>query len=358
MTKQCIMKLTVVTLVLLVLRTAFAVQVQDLVRLKGTETSTLLSMGLVVGLAGTGDSKLAPVMRSLAEVINRLIDQNIVASELANAKNVALVALEATIPASGVREGDRIDVHVSALGSAKSLQGGRLFLIPMVGPLPDSPVYAFASGQVLIEDVSVPTVGVIRKGAQVTVNVMAQYFDEAGRLTLVLNEEVATWPMATNLANVINDVLVPDGPNIAKAIDQRNVEIEVAAHERVDPANFISQILQSYIDPGLINTGARVLINEKTGTIVVGAEVQISPVIITHQGLTITTITPPPESSPQNRIVEDSAWTSLDPEKRAGPKLADLVEALKQLQVSAADRIAIVKEIHRAGKLHGQLITH
>ena len=336
---------------------ARAVQVQDLARLKGAESNKLVGMGLVVGLTATGDGgKFRPAMRPLAQVIARLMDESVVAAELSDSKNVALVALSANLPSSGVREGDRVDVHVSAIGPAKSLKGGRLFLIPMVGPLPGSPVFAYAEGAVTIEDAASPTVGVVKNGAQLTRDVMAQYLDRYGRITLVLKEPIATWPMANNLASLINGVMAPDGPNIARAVDQKNIVVTLPQYEQADPAAFISQILQSYMDPSQIGTGARVVINERTGTIIVSGDVQISPIIISHKGMTITTITPPPrptELAPQR---DEVGFVPIDPERRGGAKLADLLSAFNQLKVDAPDRIAIIKEIYRSGKLHAQLI--
>lgn len=336
---------------------ASAVQVQDIVRLKGAESSKLVGMGLVVGLKGTGDGgNFAPAMRPLAEIIGRLIDPNVVAGELADSKNVALVALTAEIPSSGVREGDRIDVHVSAVGPAKSLAGGRLFLIPMTGPLPNSPVFAFAEGAVTIESSDVPTVGRVERGAQLTRDVMTRYLDSYGRITLVINEANASWPVANNLSSLINGLIAPDGPNVAKAIDQKNVLIEVPMYERQDPAAYISQILQTYIDPSQVATGARVVINERTGAIVVSGDVQISPVLISHEGLTITTVTPPPGQLLFEPIAEESHFVSIDPEKRGGAELQDLLAAFNQLKVPAQDRIEILKLMHNSGKLHAQLI--
>lgn len=336
---------------------AWGAQVQDLVRLKGAEASKLTGMGLVVGLAGTGDGgKFLPAMRPLAAVIQQFVDPTVVAAELKDAKNVALVALSATLPESGVREGDRVDVYVSAIGPAKSLAGGRLFLIPLTGPLPGSPIYAFAEGPVVIEDPSTPTVGVVRGGAQLTRDVMARYLDEGGRLTLVLHESVASWPVANNLALLINSVMAPEGPALARAIDQKNVIVQVPPQERADPAAFISQILQTYVDPALIGGGAKVVINQRTGTIIMSGDVQLSPVIISHKGLTITTVNPPPQPTPAAPLTERMNFVALDPEKRGGARLADLLAAFNQLKVEPADRIAIIREIHRSGKLHAQLI--
>ncbi|MCC7205403.1 MAG: flagellar basal body P-ring protein FlgI [Phycisphaeraceae bacterium] len=337
---------------------ATGVQVRDVVRIKGAESSKLVGMGLVVGLKGTGDGgKFLPAMRPLASVIQRLMDPNVVASELKDAKNVALVALEATIGSGGVREGDRVDVYVSAIGSAKSLEGGRLFLIPMTGPLPDSPVFAFASGPVTIEDSTTPTVGVIKDGAQLTRDVMAQYLNELGQITLVINSESAGWTVAHAISDLINHELDPESLSIAQAVDPKNVVVTMPMWERTRPAAFISRILQGYLDLSAVNTGARVLINPKTQTIIVGADVQISPVIISHKGLTITTITPQAAPTEQNPDVTTSGFVPIDPENRGGTKLRELLDALEQLKVPASERIEIVRELKRIGKLHAELIT-
>ena len=328
-----------------------AVQVQDIVRLKGAESSKLVGMGLVFGLNGTGDGgKNIAAMRALATVIERLNGASVVAAELKDAKNVAIVALSATLPRAGVREGDYVDVHVSAVG-AKSLEGGRLFLIPLTGPR-GSRVYAYAEGPVIVENPEQPNVGVIENGAQLTENVMARYFDRFGRLTLVINEENATWPVANNLANLINGIIAPDGPNLARAIDQKNIVIDVPINQRSDPAAFISQILTAYIDPDFIAVGSRVVINEKTGTIVMSGDVQLSPLIISQRGLTITTVTP----APQTPQVTQNDFIGLDPANRGGAKLADLLAAFNQLKVETSDRIAIIKELDRSGLMHAQLI--
>jgi len=336
---------------------ASAVQVQDLVRLKGSETSALIGMGLIVGLDGSGDGgDFLPAMRPLAQLTNRLLDPNTTPIELEDAQNVALVALEVKLPATGVREGDTVDVYVSSVGPADSLKGGRLILAPMTGPRPNSPIFAYAQGAVVLEDDEVATSGVIRGGAQLTRDVMAQYIDKYGRITLVLNQDVATWPMANNLASLINDLLAPEGPRLAKAIDQKNVVIDVPIYEREDPAGFISQVLTAYIDPSQIAAGARVVINEKTGTIIVTGDVQISPVLISHEELTITTVTPEPQPNPLNPVTEGKNFAALDPQGQGGAKLADLLAALNQLKVDAKDRIEIVREIARSGRLHAKLI--
>lgn len=341
---------------LMVAAAAQAVQVQDLVRIKGAETNKLVGMGLVFGLRGTGDGgKYLPAMRPLAAVIQQLMDPNVVAAELKDAKNVALVALSATLPAGGVREGDHVDVNLSCVGPAKSLEGGRLFMIPLVGPLPGSPTFAFAEGAVTIDNTDNPNVGVVKGGAQLIRDIRAQYI-ENGKLTLVLDDSIASWPMANNLASLINGYMSPDGPNVAKAVDQKNVEVTVSADDQKDPATFISQILQAYVHPSQISGGARVVVNAKTGTVIVSGDVQISPVVISHQGLTITTITPEATPTVGNPRIEEKRFVAIDPENVGGAKLSDLLMQLNQLKVDAKDRIAILREIHRSGKLHAQWV--
>ena len=126
MTRTCTLFrwLAAVTLIATLTTTARSVQIQDVVRLKGSETSKLVGMGLVVGLSGTGDGgKYLPAIRALAKTTQKFIDESTVPADVKDSKNVAVVWLEATIPGTGVREGDHIDVHVSALGNAKSLKG-------------------------------------------------------------------------------------------------------------------------------------------------------------------------------------------------------------------------------------------
>jgi flagellar P-ring protein precursor FlgI len=334
-----------------------AVQVQDIARLKGSESSKLVGMGLVVGLNGTGDGgDFRPAIRPLAAMMQRLMDPNVVAAELEDADNVAVVSITAKLPDSGVREGDKVNVQLASVGAAESLAGGRLFLTPLYGPLPGSPVFAFAEGPITIEDAETPTVATVERGATLTRNIASRNVDDKGRLTLVLNAHNATWPMASALAMMINDVLAPDSPPIAMAVDQKNVVVQLPERQRPNPAPFIAQLLEIQLDPSLVRTEARVVINQRTGTIVMTGDVELSPVIISHKGLTITTIQPPPQPTPEQPRVEQNQFVGLDPAERAGAKLSDLLAAFNRLKVPAKDRIAIVKEIHRSGKLHAKLV--
>ena len=332
---------------------AWAIHVGDLVRVKGAEQSKLMGMGLVVGLNRTGDGgKFLPAMKPLARVIRHFIDERTIASDLKDAKNVAIVMIDAMTPAAGVREGDRIDVHVSTLGSAKSIQGGRLMLMPMTGPLPNSPVYAYASGPVTIEDDDIPTTGVIHGGATLVADIRSQFMDDRGQITLVLKNANATFQTAALIASTINAELNPNGPQVAMAVDQKNVVVHIPESERANATPYIAEILRTNLSVGFIETGSRVRINEKTGTIVMTGDVEISPVAIMHGGLTITMDSP--ES--QAPLAEKQNTVGIDTNRRGGAKLASLITAFNQLKVSIDDRIAIIKEIHRTGKLHADLV--
>lgn len=336
---------------------SYGVRIQDIARVKGAESSKLVGMGLVVGLPGTGDGgDFAPAIRPLAAMMQRLMDPNVVAHELRDVKNVAVVTITAKVPSSGVREGDEIDVQIASAGPAKSLRGGRLFLTPLYGPKPGMGVFAFAEGQLTFEGEEAQTTATIKNGATITENVLSRSMDEFGRMTLVLDGPNATWPMASTIATLINDLMAPDGPPVAIAADQKNIIVQVPVREQRNPANFISQVLETQFDPTLVRTEARVVINERTQTIVMTDNVEISPVVISHEGLTITTITPPRQPTPEQPDVQENSFVALDPERRGGARLADLLAAFNQLKVPAKDRITILKEIHRTGKLHAKLV--
>jgi flagellar P-ring protein precursor FlgI len=334
-------------------RAALAVKVADVTRIGGTRTNILTGMGLVVGLKGTGDGgDFLPAIRPLAATLAKFNNQANL-SELGNAKNVAVVMLTATVPANGVRAGDKLDVYVTSIGAAQSLKNGRLFVTPMQGPLPDKPMLlALSSGPIDPEDPSTPTVGVIKGGCVMEVDLLPRMIDQGGRFTLVIEEPSASWTMASNIAKVINDS--EDGQVWAVAVDPKNVVVTIPPSERDRPDSFISRVQRLPVP--LVAAEARVQLNSRTGTIVITGDVEISPVVISHKGLTITTVKPEPQPTPARPVVEQRDFVAIDPQNSGGAKLQDLLKALDQLKVPAADRIAIVRELHKTGKLHAKLI--
>ena len=340
---------------------ARATQIQDLVRIKGQEGSKLVGTGLIVGLPGTGDGKSVSVNRQIAELLKRTSDPNALATEMKDLKNVALVTLTVNVPPSGVREGDKLDVHVSSIGGAKSLSGGRLFLSQLLGPLRGMGIYAQAEGPVTVEGEDIATVGVIKGGAQMVRDVTTHCIQD-GKLTLVLNNAVATWSVAAELASLINGVMAPEGPELATAIDPKNVVIEVPSYEQAKPGTFISTILTAYVDSDMVNTGtgAVVVVNEKTGQIIVGADVEISPVLVHVNGLAIRVDAPAEEpggaAPTEPQVPQAGPFAKIDPQRRAGAKLSDLMTALNQLNVEPRDCIEAIRAIHKSGKLYARLI--
>jgi flagellar P-ring protein precursor FlgI len=346
---------------------AFAVKVADITRLGGARTNVLTGMGLVVGLKGTGDGgSYMPAIRPLAALLSKFSDPTSVA-ELSNASNVAIVQITATMPANGVRNGDHLDVYVLSTGAAASLRGGRLFVTPMLGPTgqpyiprdsegnPMAPVpFALAEGAVVLEDPSTPTGGVVKGGAVMEVDLPAKYIDNSGRFTLILDDPSASWTTASTIAKLINEA-GDTGEMIASAIDPKNIVVTIPTTEREHPDSFISAVLRLPVP--MLPTEAKVQINERTGTMIVTGDVEISPVVISHKGLTITTIAPAPIPSARNPVLNSKDVIPLDTTNQGGGKLQDLANAFDQLKVPAEDRIIIVKELYKTGKLHAKLVV-
>lgn len=338
---------------------SYGVKVADITRIGGQRTNVLTGTGLVFGLKGTGDGgDFLPAMKPLAAMLTRFADPTQVV-DLTKASNVAIVNVTATVPGTGVRNGDHIDLHVASAGAATSLHGGRLFVCPMTGPLPrgdksDSGVFALSEGAIDIEDPTSPTIGIVKGGCVMEADLPAKAIDN-GRFTLILEDPSASWQTASRIAQIIND-LADDREPLAVAVDPKNIVVTIPPAERERPDSFISRVLQ--LPVVLLPTEARVLINERTGTIIVTGDVEISPVVISHKGLTISTIDPKPRPTPQQPVIGSKDVVTMDTTQAGGAKLQDLAIAFDQLKVPAEDRISIVKELYRTGKLHAKLIVN
>src|SRR3954469_19568027 len=332
---------------------ASAVKVGDITRLSGERSNVLTGLGLVVGLRGTGDGgDFAPAIRPLAAMLGKFNDRAEI-RELTNVSNVALVSVTAVLPPRTVRNGDKIDVYVSSLGAATSLKGGRLLIMPLQGPTPDSGIFAMAQGATVIEDATVPTHALIPGGAVMEADLPAQVIQK-GRLTLILNEPAASWTTASTIAKIVNDA-EGTGETLAIAVDSKNIVVNLPANERDNPAGFISRVQRLPVP--LLPTEARVEINEKTGTIIMTGDVEISPVVISHKGLTITTTNPPAAAAPgRGATITEKRAVPLDTTREGGAKLQELVDAMDMIRVPAEDRITIVKELYKTGKLHAKLM--
>ena len=338
----------------------------DLCRLKGQETNNLQGLGLVVGLRGTGDGDAAPTSRALARMMQLMggpigTDSagNLNLSDVEDSKNVAMVFVNAKIPAVGAQQGDVLDVSVSAI-SAKSLEGGYLMLTPMLGPRADNPtVYAMAQGRLTVSPDSPLTTATIQGGMKMEQTVRASYVKD-DKITLIIDQDFADFKTAQTIEQEINDVTsltmgtakqsrltgprqnrVGELPQ-ARAIDQVHVEVVIPALYRENPIKFISFLLDIPIQ--LANRGKRVVINESDGVVVIGDDVEIAPVLITHRNLRI-------EAGGGGGFVE------LGPDgSPAAAKLKALADALGALDVPTEDLIAIIKTLKAKGDLYGEVI--
>jgi flagellar P-ring protein precursor FlgI len=347
----------VATAVLAIALPARAVKVADITRIGGERTNILTGLGLVYGLKGTGDGgDFAAAINPLRSMLAKFADP-VTVQQLSNAQNVAVVMVTATVPGAGVRDGDHLDVHITSVGAAASLRGGRLFVTPMQGPIPGGPLYALAEGPITLEDPSTPTVGVIKSsagGAVMEADMPARVIDNTGHFTVILDDPAASWATASRIAKIINDSEAASGETLATAIDSKNVIVAIPPNERDHPDSFIGRVQQLPVQN--LSTEARVTINEKTGTIIMTGDVEISPVVISHNGLSISTINPAPQPSPRTPVVTNHEAVAIGTTAPVNGNLQDLVAAMEQLKVPAQDRIDIIKELYKTGKLHAKLI--
>ncbi len=328
-----------------------ASKIADITRLGGQRPNGLAGIGLVYGLKGTGDGgKFAPAIRPLAQMLSKFSNQANLA-DLSNVQNVALVSVTATVPGNGARDGDRIDVYVTSIGAAGSLKGGRLFFTPLQVAVPNGGIFAIAEGPVVLEDPSNPLVGIVKGGAVMEASLVMPMV-ENGRFSLIIDDSHASWTMASTIARIINDA--GDDPAETIAVDPKQIVVTIPRSERDRPDSFIARVQRLPIP--MIPAEARVVINQRTGTIIMTGDGEISPVVISHKGLTISTMNPPPVPSTRTPVLESRETIALDTTGTGGAKLQDLVNALDALKVPAEDRISILRELHKTGKLHAKLV--
>lgn len=339
---------------------ATGLKLGDMCRIKGQETNTLQGLGLVVGLRGTGDSDAAPTARALARMMQLMggpmsIDRTgqLNLTDVADAKNVAMVFVTARIGNVGAQPGDLVDVTVNAI-NAKSLEGGTLMLTPMLGPRTDNPtVYAMAQGPLSVSLDGPATTARIQGGAKMEAAVTAS-FQKDGKITLVLEKDFASFDTAQRIEDEINSLSSltlgdPAGSSgvstrtRARAIDQLHVEVAIPELYRENPIKFISFLLNTTIQ--VAGHSSRVVINERDGVVVIGKDVEIAPVLVTHRSLRI-------EAGGSGGFVQLSDGT----EQPANAKLKSLADALNALDVPTEDLIAIIKTLKRKGDLYGEVV--
>jgi flagellar P-ring protein FlgI len=345
------------------------IRIKDLVEFDGVRGNDLVGTGLVVGLNGTGDGiRNAPFTEEIMANLLERLGVN-VAGEEYRPKNVAAVFVTATLPPFG-RAGGRIDVTVSAIGDAKSLLGGTLIMTPLNGA--DGQIYAVAQGTILAGGVSaegdaarvvqgVPTAGVIPSGARIEREVA---FDFTTLNTLRLALKSADFTTAERIEGAINREF---GRPIAAMLDAGTLALDLGAAGMASPAHVLARIEGLTVEP---TTRARVVVDQRSGTIVMGEDVRISRVAVAQGGLTLRieespmVVQPNPFSEGETIIVpRSSAGISKDngtgmAEVTGGTSLSEVVSGLNALGVAPHDMIDILKSINAAGALHAEFLVN
>jgi flagellar P-ring protein FlgI len=343
------------------------VRVRDLAMVAGARDNQLVGYGLVVGLAGDGDKDPVYTKQTVANMLQRY-GVNVPPATLSS-KNVAVVMVTADIPAF-VKSGERLDVHVASMGDAKSLQGGVLLQVPLLGA--DNKVYAVAQGPVSVGGFTAgqgggggatvtknhPTTAQIIGGALVEREIPTQIVRD-NSIEFLLREPSFT--SAARMAAAINNVF----SDAASAEDSISVKVRIPEGVESSPVDFIARLENIELNP---DTPARIIINERTGTIVATASIKISSCAVSHGNITINVAStldvsqPNPLSNTGQTVVTPRTDTDVSEAKSALVPLPELptvekvASALNSLGVTPRDMMAIFQAMKQAGALQAELI--
>lgn len=347
---------------------ATPIRIKDLVNFDGVRGNDLIGYGLVVGLNGTGDGiRNAPFTEEIMTNILERLGVN-VSGEQYRPENVAAVIVTASLPPFA-RAGSQIDITVSAIGDADSLLGGTLVMTPLTAA--DGEIYAVAQGNVIAGGAAaqgeaaaviqgVPTAGIVPAGARVEREV-AFDLEELSRIRLALrNPDFTT---AARIEAVINNEF---GRPVARMLDSGTVTLDVIATAASSPAHALFQIESLLVQPEI---RARVVVDQRSGTIVMGDDVRISRVAVAQGNLTLrieenpVAIQPSPFSDGETVVlprtdvgIEEEPGTRLA-EIQAGTNLSEVVAGLNALGVTPRDMIDILSAIQAAGALHAEFVV-
>lgn len=346
-----------------------AERIKDIASVQGVRSNQLVGYGLVVGLDGTGDqTSQAPF--TIQSIRNMLAEFGIVVPPNANPqlKNVAAVSVQAELPAFA-KPGQRMDVTVASIGNAKSLRGGSLLMTPLKGS--DGQVYAMAQGNLAVGglgvsgrdgsriSINIPSAGRIPGGASVEREVASGF---AQGDIIQLNLHSADFTTANRLVQSINHHF---GDGIARADDAASVTVQapVGTGNRVA---FLAALENLELKPG--DAPARIIINSRTGTVVINQEVRVSPAAVTHGSLTVTiredsrVSQPEPFGQGRTVVTPDSGIEVSQENNRMflfapGVGLAEIVRAVNEVGAAPGDLVAILEALKEAGALHAELVV-
>jgi flagellar P-ring protein FlgI len=346
---------------------ASAARIKDIASMKGVRANQLMGYGLVVGLNGTGDGTSTKfTTQSLVNMMERLgIHASASSIKVAN---VAAVMVTSDLPPFA-REGSKLDVLISSIGDAKSLQGGTLLMTSLKGA--DNNIYAIAQGPLIVGGYTTsgssgstssknhPTVARIPNGASIEKEI-AFNFSDMQDLTIALNEPDFT--TAQRISVAINKKL---SSTAASPVDAGTVKISISESDRENLVNLVSSIEQIEVQP---DAGAKIILSERTGTVIMGADVRITPIAIAHGNLSVqikekTEVSQPNALSQGGQTVatpssdvnveEDSSKLILiEPE---GASLGGVVKALNAIGISPRDLITVLQAIKASGALQADL---
>ncbi len=348
---------------------AQAERIKDLAQIQGVRTNQLVGYGLVVGLDSTGDqTSQAPfTVQSLNNMLAQL-GITVPANVTPQLKNVAAVAVHAVLPAF-VKPGQTIDITVNSIANAKSLRGGSLLVTPLKGL--DGQIYAIAQGNLIVSGfgiegndgskltVNVPSSGRIPNGATVERGVPSQILQGD---SVILNLNDPDFTTATRLAASVNRGM---GDGIATIMDGGSVKVR-APIDMTQRVSFISTMENLQVEPGAAS--AKVIINSRTGTVVISSNVIVTPAAVSHGSLSVTikeeqsVSQPLPFSKGQTTVLTNSTIKVDEGSKRMfvfkpGVELEQIVRAVNDVGAAPSDLVAILEALREAGALQAELIV-
>lgn len=346
-----------------------SMRAKDIAKIQGWRENALVGYGIVTGLAGTGD---APGNRATRQALSNVLSQfNLsVAPDQVQSRNVAAVLVSAQLPPFA-RPGDAIDVAITSIGDARSLVGGSLLLAPLKAP--NGRVYALAQGALSVGGYRYdangnvvqknhPTAGAIPGGATIETT-LPQGATPLTSVTFVLHEPDYT--TAARLAEAVNRQI---GSELAEARDASGVEVRLPEAHREHPVAFLALLENVSVTP---DRRAKVVINERTGTVVAGGHVRISSIAVSHGELRVSIASETHAVQPlvlggsnpavHTALVRNHRVDVSEGETaaflRGGNTVADLVQALTRMRIGTRDIISVLRAVKAAGALHAELIV-
>ena len=349
-------------------------RLKDLTSIAGIRSNQLVGYGIVVGLNGTGDGNIGLTLQSMQSMVSRF---GLVTDTAGlNGANTAAVMVTADMSAF-IKPGQTLDITVSTLGKANSLRGGTLLMTPLLGA--DGETYAIAQGNLVVgglgvtgQDgssvvVNIPTVGRVPRGATVEKLVETQFLKSDN---IILNLHQGDFSTSLEVSNAINEIF---GPDVAIPLDASSIKVR-SPKDPSQKVAFVSLLENIEVEPS--RPKAKVIVNARTGTIVIGGDVRVTPAVVTHGSMTVR-VNEDQNVTPNNNVAMNSDQvvvtpgdatvtpdTEIDVDEEVakafifdpGVELSEIVESINAVGASASDLVAILEALREAGSLRAELI--